>query len=103
MHCSHLRPADVFGVLECEPQNALRGGASDEFDTLHNAVYNDMLNTRVFSLGILTDQDGVDVIIRRFVPGNGFTGADIGEKVEGAAEGEVERDMAFADWCLRRS
>ena len=56
-----------------------------------------MLNTRVLALGVLTDEDGVNVVIWGFVAGNGFARADVGEKVEGTAEGKVERDMAFAD------
>lgn len=56
-----------------------------------------MLNTGVFALGVFTNENGVDVVVGGFVTGNGFAGPDIGEGVEGAAEGEVERDMAFSD------
>lgn len=59
-----------------------------------------MLDTRVLSLGVLADQDGVNVVVSGLVPSNGAAGADIGEEVKGAAEGQVERDMAFADGGL---
>lgn len=56
-----------------------------------------MLDARVLSLGVLADQDGVDVVVGGLVPSNGAAGADIGEEVKSAAEGQVERYMAFAD------
>ena len=48
-----------------------------------------MFNTRVFSLGVLSDQNRVDVIVRSLVPGDGAAGSDVGKEVEGSAEGEV--------------
>ena len=56
-----------------------------------------MLDSGVFTLSVFTDEDGVDVVVGGFVTGNGFAGPDIGKEVERAAEGEVERDMAFTD------
>lgn len=49
-----------------------------------------MLNTRVFTLGILPDKDGVDVVVGGLVASDGFARADVGEEVEGTAEGEIE-------------
>jgi hypothetical protein len=56
-----------------------------------------VLDTRVFSLGVLTDEDGVDVVVRRLETLDGNARADVGEEGEGSSEGEVERDVAFAD------
>lgn len=59
-----------------------------------------MLDAGVLSLGVLTDQDSVDVVVGGLVPSNGAAGTNIGKEVEGAAEGQVEGDMALADGGL---
>lgn len=59
-----------------------------------------MLDTGVLSLGVLTDQDRVDVVVGGLVPGDGAAGTNVGEEVEGAAEGQVKGDMALADGGL---
>lgn len=59
-----------------------------------------MLDTGVLSLGVLADQDGVNVVVSSLIPGNRATRANIGEEVEGTAEGQVEGDMALADGGL---
>lgn len=97
VHSADLLPANVAGVLEGVSQNALRGLAGDELDALDNAIDYNVLDTRVFSLGVLTDQDSVDVVVGGLVAGDGSAGADVGEEVEGTAESEVERDVALAD------
>jgi hypothetical protein len=56
-----------------------------------------VLDTRVLSLGVLTDEDGVDVVIRRLETLDGHARADVGEEGEGSSEGEVERDVALAN------
>ena len=101
MHRPYLFPADILGVLEREPQHALRGRAGDQFDALHDAVDDDVLDAGVFALGVFADEDRVNIVVGGFVAGDGLAGADVGEKVEGAAKGEVERDMAFTDWGLK--
>ena len=62
-----------------------------------------MLNSRVLSLGILPNQNGVNVVVRSLVSGNRSAGSDVSEEVESSAEGQVEGDMAFANWCLEKS
>lgn len=59
-----------------------------------------MLNPGVFSLGVLADQDGVDVVVSSLVPGNRAARTNIGKEVEGTAEGQVEGDVALADGGL---
>ena len=61
-----------------------------------------MLDARIFTFCIFANQDGVHVVIGGFVPGDGFAGADVSEEIECAAEGEVKRNVAFANWSLRR-
>jgi len=94
---AHLLAADVAGVLEGVAQDALRGFTGDELDALHHAVNHHVLNARVFSLGVLADQDRVDIVIGRLEADNGSAGSHVGEEVEGSAEGQVERDVALAD------
>jgi hypothetical protein len=98
-----LLPANVAGVLEGVSQNALRGLAGDELDALYDAIDDNVLNARVLSLGVLTDQDGVDVVVGSLVAGDGSAGTDVGEEVEGAAEGKVEGDVALANGRRKRA
>lgn len=93
-----LVAADLLGLLEGEAQDALRGLAGDELDALDDAVDDGVLDARVLALGVLADQDGVDVVVGGLVAGDGAAGPQVGEEVEGAAQGEVERDVALADW-----
>ena len=67
---------------------------------MDDAVDNDVLDARIFALGIFTDENGVDVVVGGLVAGDGFAWADVSEEVESAAKGEVERDMAFANGRL---
>ena len=41
-----------------------------------------MLNTRVLSLGVLTDEDSVDVVVRGLEALDGDARTDVGEEVE---------------------
>ena len=59
-----------------------------------------MLNARVFSLGVLSDENGIDVVVWGFKSRNRAAGTHIGEEVECAAEGEVQGDVALANGCL---
>jgi len=63
---------------------------------LHNAINDDVLDAAIFTFGVLTDEDGVDVVVGGFIAGDGFAGPDVGEEVECSAEGEIEGDVAFA-------
>ena len=92
-----LLPANVASVLESVTQNALRGLTGDKLDGLDDAIDDNVLDTGVLALGVLTDQDGVDVVVRRLVALHGPAGTDVGEEVEGAAERQIERDVTLAD------
>jgi hypothetical protein len=92
-----LLPANVAGVLEGVSQDALRGLAGDKLDALHDAVNHDVLNARVLSLSVLADEDRVDIVVGCLVTGDRSAGTDVGEEVEGPAEGEVEGDVTLAN------
>lgn len=92
-----LLPANVAGVLEGVTQDALRGLTGDELDALDDAIDDDVLDAGVLALGVLADQDGVDVVVGGLEALDGPAGTDVGEEVEGTAERQVERDVALAD------
>jgi len=100
VHSADLPLADVLSVLKREAEDALGGGAGDEFDALDDAVDDDVLDAGVFAFGVLADEGDVDVVVGGLVAGDGLAGPDVGEEVEGAAEGEVQGDVAFADGRL---
>jgi len=87
VHRPYLFLSHILSVLKRKPQYALGGCAGNEFDALHDAVDNDVLNAGIFALGVFADEDSVNIVVRGFVAGNGFAGANVGEEVEGAAEG----------------
>lgn len=60
-----------------------------------------MLNTGIFPLSVLSDQDGVNAIVWGLISSNRAARSDVGKEVECPAESQVERDMAFADWGLK--
>lgn len=62
-----------------------------------------MLDARVLALGVLADQDGIDVVVGGLVTGDGPARADVGEEIEGAAEGQVEGDVPFANGRSQRA
>lgn len=62
-----------------------------------------MLNSRVFTLGVLSDQDGIDVVVVCLVAGDGPAWSQVGEEVEGSSEGKVERDVSLANRGLVKS
>lgn len=97
MDGADLFAANVAGVLEGIAQDTLRGVAGDELDALDDAVDDNVLDARVFALCVFADQDRVDVVVGRLVAGNGAAGAHVGEEVEGAAQRQVERDVALAN------
>ena len=88
---------DVLGVLEGEAQDPFTRLSRDELDGLHDAVDDDVLDAGVLALGVLSDEDRVDVVVGCLVARDTLTRPHVGEQVEGAAEGEVEGDVAFAD------
>ena len=56
-----------------------------------------MLNARVFTLGILTDQNGVDVVVGSLEALDGDTRPDVGEEVECPSESKVEGNVTLSN------
>jgi hypothetical protein len=97
-----LLAANGLGVLEGESQDTLGSLTGDELDALNDAIDDNMLNARVFTLSVLSDQDGVDIIIRGLVASDGSAGSQISEEVERSSESKVQRDMSLANGGLER-
>ena len=57
-----------------------------------------MLDTRILSFRVFTNQNGVDIIVRCLVPGDGNTWPNVGEKVESPPKGQVEGNVTLSDF-----
>jgi hypothetical protein len=56
-----------------------------------------VLDSRVLSLSVLTDDDRVNTVVGGLVALDGAARPDVGVEVEGTAEGQVEGDVALSD------
>jgi hypothetical protein len=61
-----------------------------------------VLNARVLSLRVLPNEDSVDVVIRSFEALDRSARTDVGEKVKGSAKGQVQGDVALANYLMVR-
>jgi len=100
VHDADLLLVDGLGVLEGETQDALGSLLGDELDALDNTVDNDVLNSGVFTLGVLTDEDSVNTVVGGFVTGDGTARTDVGEQVEGTAQSQVQGDVTLTNGGL---
>lgn len=67
MDNANLVATNLLGMLEGESQNTLASLPGNKLNALNDTVNNDMLDTRVFTLRVLSDQDGVNIVICRLV------------------------------------
>jgi hypothetical protein len=79
VHDTDLLLVDGAGVLEGEAQNPLGSLTGDELDALNDTVDDNVLNSRVFTFGVLTDQDSVDIVVGGLVACDRAAGAEVGE------------------------
>ena len=100
VHNADLLLVDRAGVLEREAQHSLGSLLGDKLDALHHTVHDHVLNPGILALGVLTDQDSVDIIVGSLVASDGSTRANVGEEVESATEGQVEGDVTLANGSL---
>lgn len=99
---ANLLAVDGAGLLESVAEDTLGSLAGDELDGLDDAIDNDVLNARVLALSVLTDEDGVNTVVGGLEAGDGAARAEVGEKVEGPAEGQVKGNVALANGSLER-
>lgn len=57
-----------------------------------------MLDTRVLSFRVFSNQDSVDIIVGGLVSLDGDTWSDVREKGECSSESQIERDVSFSDY-----
>lgn len=98
---SNLGTANGLCLLEGKSEDAFRGIASDELDGLDNSVDNDVLDAGIFALGVFSDQNSVDVVVRGFETSDRSAWSQVGEEVKGSAKSEVERHVALSNGGLR--
>lgn len=103
VNSADLCAANVLGVLESVSADTFGGLTGDQLDGLNDTIDNNVLNARVLSLSVLTDEDSVDTIVWGLVASNGAAWTNVGEEVECAAEGKVEGDVALANWGSERT
>lgn len=92
----NLAAAVGEGEGEGELGDALRLGAGDDLERLDDAGNALVLETRVLTLGVLTDDAQVDVAVARRVAGDVLDQGDAGVDVELLAHGDVEALVAAA-------
>ena len=101
VHHADLLLVDGAGVLEGETEHTLGSLLGDKLDALDDTVDDNVLDTRVFTLSVLTDQDSVDVVVGGLVASNRAARTDVGEEVEGTTESKVERDVTLSNGSLK--
>lgn len=103
VHNTDLLLVDRTSVLEGETENPLRSFSGDELDALDNTIDNNVLNARVFTLGVLTNQNSIDVVVRSFVTGDRAAGTQVRKQVESTTESKVKGNMTLANRSLQDS
>ena len=104
MDGSDLVSASLGSVVESITSDSLRCLVGDEFDRLDNTVNElDTLNrstlvsrktdlvldTRVLSLSVLSDEDSVDVVVSGLVSFDGDTWSDVGKQRECSSQCQI--------------
>lgn len=84
-------------VFESVTSYSGRSFVGDEFDRLNDTVDNLVFDTGVLSLGVLTDDDRVDVIVRSLESFYGSARTNVGVKRESTTKGKVERNVTLSD------
>lgn len=87
---SHLLPVVLDGVVEREFGNSQRLGLSDHFQTLDDSGHGLVLEGRVFSLGLFTNDDSVDILMASVDSRQAGNVDNVGVQVELIAQLHVE-------------
>ena len=84
------------GEAESELGNSLRLGAGDDLEGLDDAGNALVLETRVLTLSVLSDDAQIDILVAGLVAGDVLDQADAGVDVELLSQGDVEALVAGA-------
>lgn len=98
MNSGNPVPSTDLGVVESVSSDSLGSLVGNQLDGLNDTIDDLVLDTRVLSLGVLSDEDGVDVVVGGLEPDDGSARSDVGEEVEGSSKGEVEGNVSLSDW-----
>jgi len=93
-------PSMGLGIVEGVSGHAFARFPSDQLHGLNDAIDDLMLDSRVLALSVLSNEDGVDVVVGRLVALDGRTWSNVCKEVEGTSEGQVEGYVAFADCAV---
>lgn len=93
----NLGLVDRTGVLKGVSENSLGSLLGDELDGLDNTGNNNVLDTRVLTLSVLSDQDSVDTIVGGLVTNDRLAGTDVGEEVESSSKSQVKGDVTLTN------
>lgn len=100
MNDSDLGSANSLCLLESESEDTLRGLTCDELDGLDNTVDNHVFNARIFTLGVFSNQNRVDIVVGGFESSDRSAWSQIGEEVESSAKSKIEGDVTLTNRCL---
>lgn len=90
VNASYLLAVVCQSKTKSEFGNALRLGASDDLEGFDDTLDGLVLETRVFTLGVLTDNAKVDILVSGLVSGNVLNKDNRGIDVELLAQSDVE-------------
>lgn len=96
VNASNLVALVRLGEVESEAGDALRLLAGNDLEGLDDARHALVLEARVFTLGVLTDDAHVDALVARLVAGDVLDHGDGGVDVEVLTHGDVEALVAGA-------
>lgn len=94
---TYLGAAVGLGVLEGIARNVVRSRFRDQLDGLNDSRHDFVLNTRIFSFGVLSDGDNVDILVRSLVAFNGTARSHVGIKVEFLTQSQIQGAMTLSD------
>lgn len=103
VHGSDVGTAASLGVLESITSYALGSLVGDKLDRLYDTRLYLVLNTRVFTLGIFSNQNTVDVLVWSLEAFNRLAWSNVGVETECPSQGQVERDVTFSDGSSERT
>lgn len=92
-----LLHASGQGVLVSVPDDSLGSLSGDQLDGLNDTGDDGVLDTGVLTLSVLSDEQGVDVLVRGLVAHDGLARSDVGEQVEGSSQSQVHGNVALTD------
>lgn len=87
--CADFGSSDILCILEGVSENTLTGFTSDKLDALNNTIYHNVLNSGVLPLSVLTDEDGIYVIVWGLIALDRAARSDVGKEVESSSEGQI--------------